>query len=165
MRETAHIGVLDGPGVIYLHKVETNHPIRIFTHIGKYNPAHCTGTGKAILAFKDVDFIDNFIIEHGLKKFTDHTITDPHAFKTHLQLVKDRGYAVNNEEFGEGILSIAAPIRDFSGSVIAAVNIVGPKARLNEGKIPFFSKELIRVANEISENLGYFKQPNKLKKV
>ncbi|WP_134704186.1 IclR family transcriptional regulator [Ammoniphilus sp. YIM 78166] len=154
--ESTHIGVLDGYEVIYLHKIEASHPIRIFAHIGKYNPAHCSGCGKVLLAYKDDEFIDRFITEKGLYPYTERTITDPAAFKNHLKLVRNQGYAVGNEELGDGILSIAAPIRDYTGSVISAINVVGPKDRIKERNIPIISKELVRVANEISDNLGYF---------
>lgn len=155
--ETAHIGILEGNHVVYLHKVETKHPIRILSDIGKDNPAYCTGCGKAILAYQDREVIEQIIAE-GLIPYTDKTITIPEEFREHLKAIKQNGFAVSMEEINEGVVSIAAPIRDYTGHVSAALSIVGPIHRLNSNVIPAYSKEVMKAAMEISERLGYYKK-------
>lgn len=155
--ETAHIGILEGTHVVYMHKVETRHPIRIFTDIGKVNPAYCTGCGKAILAYQAREIIEQ-VIEEGLIPYTDKTITIPGEFREHLKAIKQNGFAVSMEELSEGVVSIAAPIRDYTGHVSAGLSIVGPIHRMNSNMIPAYSKEVMKAAMEISERLGYYKK-------
>lgn len=158
--ETAHIGILEGIHVVYLHKVETKHPIRIFTDIGKNNPSYCTGCGKAILAYQQSEIIENVIAE-GLVPYTDKTITIPSEFRDHLKAIKENGFAVSMEELNEGVVSIAAPIHDYTGHVYAALSIVGPIHRIHSNVIPSFAKEIMKAAAEISESLGYYKKTAK----
>jgi IclR family KDG regulon transcriptional repressor len=152
--ETAHLVILEGVEVIYLAKMECTHPVRISSHIGKKNPAHCTSSGKVLLAHQNQEFIDKFI-EHGLQKYTAHTITDPDAFLRHLNTIKEQGYSTSFEEFIDGVVTIGAPVRDYTGKVVAAITIVGPIQRIHYHNIDFFIKKAIEVGKDISEKMGY----------
>src|SRR3954447_18721175 len=152
--ETAHISVLDNLDVIYLQKVDCNHPVRFLTHIGKRNPPYCTSSGKVLLAFSH-DKVLSQVINKGLTKFTKHTITNPQKLRDHLKQVKENGYASSTEEILEGVTSIAAPIYDYRGKVIAALSVVGPMQRIHSQKIPGYSKKVISAAREISLRMGY----------
>ncbi|MEC2073288.1 IclR family transcriptional regulator [Alkalihalophilus marmarensis] len=152
--ETSHLSILDGLDVIYLHKVESKHHVRAFTHIGKRNPSYATSSGKILLAYNDVHFVDK-IIENGLEPFTEYTITDPQKLKETLDEIRQSGYAVSSEEIFEGVVSIASPVRDYTGNVIASVNIVGPIQRLNQHTIPSHIKKVIDAGKQISARLGY----------
>jgi IclR family transcriptional regulator, KDG regulon repressor len=155
--ETAHISVLDHLDVIYLHKVECNHPVRFLTHVGRRNPAYCTSSGKVLLAYSNDDVLDR-VIEKGLNKYCKNTITDPKTLRTHLRVVKENGYASSVEEILDGVTSIAAPIFDYRGNVIAALSVVGPKQRLQSHKIQAIAKKVISAALEVSTRLGYRKR-------
>ncbi|MEW9050106.1 MAG: IclR family transcriptional regulator [Neobacillus sp.] len=152
--ETAHISVLDHLDVIYLHKVECNHPVRFLTHVGRRNPAYCTSSGKVLLAYSNDDVLDR-VIEKGLNKYCKNTITNPKLLRAHLLEVKKNGYASSVEEILDGVTSIAAPIFDFRGNVIAALSVVGPKQRLQSHKIQSIAKKVISAALEVSARLGY----------
>jgi IclR family KDG regulon transcriptional repressor len=152
--ETAHLVILEGAEVVYLHKVECNHPVRLFSHAGKKNPAYCTSSGKAILAFQKDDIVEQ-VIEHGLKKYTDHTVTDPEEFRSVLKQVKKQGYSVSSEEFMEGVSSIGIPIWDYTDQVVAAITITGPSQRINRQKIPHYIKKLKESGMDLSIKLGY----------
>jgi IclR family transcriptional regulator, KDG regulon repressor len=152
--ETAHLGILEGTDLVYLHKVECTHAVRIFTHIGKRSPAYSSGCGKAILAYQNEEVV-NKVIKKGLRSVTEHTITNPDDLRNHLEIIRKQGYAIGMEELFDGIVSIAAPIRDYTGEVIGALNVVGPAQRIKRKDIPYYSKEVMQVANDISENLGY----------
>jgi IclR family transcriptional regulator, KDG regulon repressor len=154
--ETAHVSIFDHLEVVYLQKVECNHPVRFLTHVGKRNPAYCTSSGKVFLAFSKDDVVEE-IIEQGLKKYTKNTITDPEKLKEHLKEVRERGYSYSIEEFSEGVVTIAAPIYDYNGKVIASLSVVGPKQRISRDKILFFAKKVISSSQEISRNMGYSK--------
>ena len=140
--ETAHLAILDGLDVIYLHKVESKHHVRAFTHIGKRNPAHCTSSGKILLAYKGEHLIEK-TIQQGLKQYTKHTITDPKELRKSLDEVRTLGYSISSEELAEGVVSIASPVRDYTGQVIASVNIVGPIQRLNDHTITNHIKKVV----------------------
>ncbi|TKC18407.1 IclR family transcriptional regulator [Robertmurraya kyonggiensis] len=153
--ETAHISVLDNLEVIYLNKVECNHPVRFLTHVGKRNPPYCTSSGKVLLAFSNDKIVES-VISKGLKKFNKNTITEPENLLLHLKKIRHDGYAHSIEEFLEGVNSIAAPIYDYKGKVIAALSVVGPKQRIQANKIPSLSKRVIQAAMDVSERMGYY---------
>lgn len=152
--ETAHISVLDNLEVIYLQKVECNHPVRFLTHVGRRNPAYCTSSGKILLAYADDQTVDA-VIAKGLKRFTKSTITNPEKLRTHLREIKMNGYASSYEEFSEGVTTIAAPIFDYRGNAIAALSVVGPKQRIMQQKIPGYAKKVMSAAREVSERMGH----------
>ncbi|CAM2845113.1 IclR family transcriptional regulator [Paenibacillus sediminis] len=159
--ETAHIGVLDEGHVIYLLKVECNHLVRFLTHVGRRNPLHCTSSGKVILAHQETEFINNYI-GSDLNGYTKNTITNPKTLLNTLTEIREQGYSTSYEELLEGVHSVAAPIRDYTGKVVAAITIVGPKQRMLQSKAPFFAKHVIEAANEISMQLGYIKRKSKI---
>ena len=152
--ETAHISVLDHLDVIYLQKVDCNHPVRFLTHIGKRNPPYCTSSGKVLLAHSTEEVV-NQVINKGLRKFTKNTITTPQKLKDHLQLVKENGYASSTEEILEGVTSIAAPVFDYRGKVIAALSVVGPNQRIQHHKVQGLAKKVMSAAQEVSARMGY----------
>lgn len=152
--ETAHISVLDNFEVIYLQKVDCNHPVRFLTHVGRRNPPYCTSSGKVLLAYSNEEVVET-IISKGLKKFTKNTITDPDKLRVHLSKIRDTGYATSFDEFFEGVTTIAAPIFDYQGKVIAALSVVGPKQRIQTHKVPGYAKKVISSAMEVSNRMGY----------
>jgi IclR family transcriptional regulator, KDG regulon repressor len=152
--ETSHLAILDSLDVIYLHKVESKHHVRAFTHIGKRNPAYATSSGKVLLAFNDDHFVER-TIEKGLEPFTNKTITDPNTLLKALNDIREKGYALSIEEIFEGVVSIASPVRDYTGQVIASVNIVGPIQRVNDHTIPLHIKRVVEAGKQISKRLGY----------
>lgn len=152
--ETAHLAILDQFDTIYIQKKECNHPIRILTHLGRRNPAYCTSSGKVLLAYSNESLVEE-IIARGLKAYTKNTITDPNTLRAHLQKVREQGYAVSTEELTEGTRSIAAPVLDYRGKVICAINIVGPLMRLQDYKLPTFIQHVKNAAKDASKKLGY----------
>lgn len=153
--ETAHLCILDEGKVLYLEKLESPHAIRMASWVGRRNPAHCSAVGKALLAFLSEEQLDDFINRYGLPAQTRNTITKPDHFKAGLRIVRKRGYAVDDEESYEGLRCIGAPIRDYSGKVIASMSVAGPAFRLTKDKVPELAKLVVGVANELSAELGY----------
>ncbi len=152
--ETAHISLLDNLEVIYLQKVECNHPVRFLTHVGRRNPPYCTSSGKVLLAYAD-DSVVEAVINKGLNKFTKHTITDPNQLRSHLLEIRQNGFTCSLEEYHEGVNSIAAPIYDHRGRVTAALSVVGPKQRIQSHRVQGLAKKIIHAATEISDRMGY----------
>jgi IclR family transcriptional regulator, KDG regulon repressor len=153
--EAAHLSVLEGANTVYLYKIQCKHPVRLLSHIGKNNPCSCTSSGKVILAFQTKEMID-YVISQGLPKCGPNSITDPDQFRNNLAYIRNKGYAVCIDELHEGVTSIAAPIRDYSGDVVAAVSVVGPNQRITPAAIPRFVEYVCRAGEEISRLLGYY---------
>ena len=152
--ETAHIASLVGADVMYLNIVPCRHPVKILSHIGRRNPAHCTSSGKAMLAFQDPQTIEH-IIQRGLKKYTETTITDGDTLRAALKSVREHGFATSTEEIRPGIVSVAAPIRDYTGRALYALSVIGPVGRLDPAD-PTIIRKVKTSAKEISQRLGYF---------
>ncbi|RHW36703.1 IclR family transcriptional regulator [Lysinibacillus yapensis] len=153
-KETAHLAILEEMQVVYLCKIESTNSIKVITHSGLQNPPHCTSSGKLLLAHSNPTVIEH-VIKNGLKKFTQNTITDPEIFRKELAFIYARGYSVSNEELNPGVITISAPVRNYNGNVIAAINFAGPKHRFTKQRIELLAKELIHAGNMISERLGY----------
>ncbi|WP_409304778.1 IclR family transcriptional regulator [Peribacillus sp. SCS-155] len=154
--ETAHVSVLDNLEVIYLQKVECNHPVRFLTYVGKRNPPYCTSSGKVMLAYSD-DSVVQAVIDRGLQSYTKNTITDPRKLRTHLKKIREDGYALSFEEFFEGVHTIAAPVFDYRGKIIAAISVAGPKQRIQHHKIQSIVKKVVSAGSEISSRMGFRK--------
>jgi DNA-binding IclR family transcriptional regulator len=153
--ETAHLCMLDDGEVLYLEKVEASRTVRVPSNVGRRYPAHCGAAGKILLAYLEAEEVDEIIKRRGLKAFTHNTITTPAQLKSELEVVSARGYAVDNEEFEEGLQCIGAPVRDRAGKVIASISVAGPASRLSDGKIPSIARAVVDAALELSAELGY----------
>ncbi|WP_249316742.1 IclR family transcriptional regulator [Bacillus sp. FJAT-50079] len=153
--ETSHISILDNYEVIYLQKVECNHPVRFLTHVGKRNPTYCTSSGKILLAYSNDDVTET-IIQKGLQPFTKNTITDPQKLRQHLRQIRKNGYTFSIEEFTEGVNSVAAPVYNYKGQVVAALSVVGPKQRIYGDKLQRIAKQVMQASADVSSRLGYW---------
>ena len=135
-RETDHttnLGVLDGIMGVFVDKIESkDFGIKLFSEIGKTFPLHCTGLGKTLLAFSSNDTVVKFL-ETPIEALTDKTITDPEVFKRELALIRDRGYAIDNEEITRGIMCVAAPVFGFNEEMVGAISLTFP-AYINEDR-------------------------------
>ena len=160
--ETVHIGILRNTSIIYLQKIESHHPVRLLSHVGKLNPVHCTSSGTVILAYQTEKEVDK-VIARGLERYTIKTVTSPAQFLQVLDAVRSQGYAINIEEFIEGVTSVAAPIRNKTGKVIASVSIAGPTERINSITIPRIVKLVTDAAKEITHMLGTAKTIGRMK--
>ncbi len=152
-KESVHLSIMDNGEVIYIDKVESDQPVRAYSRVGDRPPAHCVATGKALLAYLPED-VQNKIIDGRLDKFTSNTITSPRALRKELETVRRNGYSVNRGEWRESVCGVAAPIRDSSGEVVAAVGISGPAERLKPDVFPRLAPRVILCANQISAELG-----------
>ena len=155
--ETSHLAILDKLTVVYLSKVESKDSVKLVSHSGLHNHTHCTSTGKLLLAHSEPYLVDT-VMRNGLTKFTTNTITDRETFLNELKKIKQQGYSVSNSELRGDVSSVSAPIRNYSGKVVAAINLVGPSVRYTRSRIQLYARELIRASELISEKLGYWKR-------
>lgn len=153
--ETAHLGILSQGEMISVVNLESPRTLRTPSTVGRRSPAHCTSYGKSILAFLPEGEVEEIIRTHGLKPQTRKTITESALLKRELQRIREQGYAVDNEEFEEGLKCIGAPVRDHSGKVMAALSIAGPAARMVEDRMPALIRSVVAAASQLSSELGY----------
>jgi IclR family transcriptional regulator, KDG regulon repressor len=152
--ETVHLAVLDRTEIMYVYNLESTHAIRMRSDIGVRKPAACTAEGLAMLAFQDASVVEE-ILAKGLKPRTPKTNTDPEAFRRVLAEVRERGYAVENEESEVGMRALAAPIRNGSGEAVAAIGVAGPVPRLSDETLASFAPKVLEAAETISVRMGY----------
>jgi IclR family transcriptional regulator, acetate operon repressor len=128
--DNVQLAVRDDLEVIYLHKISGRRSTRMATREGGRAPLNCTGSGKVLLAFAPREVLQRLIAERGLTARTSRSITDSAVLEEELSLIRDRRYAIDNEEFARGIRSVAAPITH-KREVIAAISIGGDARRLS----------------------------------
>lgn len=126
--EAAGLGVPDGDLVHYVEQVDTPNPVVVRDWTGARAPLHAVSSGQVLLAFRTPAAIDRYLARP-LERFTPSTLTDPEAVRDRLRQVRRVGYAWALEEFDDQISSVAAPIADASGEVVAAVHVHGPSYR------------------------------------
>lgn len=145
-----HLAVFDGRQAIVIHRVsaDSGTPLTLI----EAAPVHCTGVGKAILAFQPTAKIDA-IVADGLKRFTDTTITDGRKLKSELKLIRARGYAVDEGEHQPGIRCVGAPIHDRAGRVVAGLSASGPARRLQKDQIVELAKIVVHHAKLVATKL------------
>ncbi len=155
VQETCYLCVADQGQCLYIEKVECSHPIRIIHQVGQRNPLYCTGVGKALMSGMTDEEIDRLIRTQGLEPHTRYTITDPDRLKRELEAIRKKGVAIDNEELNLGVKCVAAPIKDRSSAVVAAISLSGPAQRFTKTAIQRFEKHLKQASMEISQALGF----------
>ncbi|MDT7681905.1 MAG: IclR family transcriptional regulator, pca regulon regulatory protein [Pseudonocardiales bacterium] len=154
--ESASLAALDGAHVVYVARVPVRRIMSINVSIGTRVPAHATSMGRALLAWAPAPVIERVIAESGLRRLTERTITDPVAFQAALREVRELGYALVAGELEDGLISVSAPVRDQTGSVVAALASSTSSGRtdldrLRTEVVPL----LLRTAGDISADLGH----------
>jgi len=127
--EAVHVAVLDGADVIYLVKVDSTHPVRMVSAVGRRLPAHCTAVGKVLLAGLDRATLDAVLAKGVLPGMTPESITDPDRLREHLERVRAEGVAVDAGESDTAMRCVAAGIRDHRGVIIAGMSVSAPIIR------------------------------------
>ena len=156
VRETAEsvrLTVLDPKSleVIYIDKIDSPQDVRTYTEIGGRAPAHCTSSGKVMLAYQDDAVVRR--IARKLKPYTQSTIVDPAELLRHLKKVRASGYALNQREFSPQVSGVAAPIFDAEGHVVAALSIAAPADRLPAARLKQVTAQLCDAAASVSARL------------
>ena len=154
LNETANLGVLMDGEVLYLAIAQAQRELGIQASPGGRHPAHCTALGKMMLAHLHWHEVEEILAEHPPVEATPSTLVDPEALRRELGRVAQQGYAVDAEERTPGVVCIAAPIRDLTGAVVAAISISGPRLRLPRSRIPELAREVIHFGEEASQILG-----------
>ncbi len=149
---TAHLAIRDVDQVLYLDKIESQRSLPIISRIGSRAPLYCTSLGKLFLAFEDPAISNDLLPKLGFLRRTATTIRDVGQLKRELAAIREKGFAVDNEENEVGIYCMAAPIFDVSGAICAAISVTGLTSQF-QSKAPIVD-ELRHAASEISRALG-----------
>ena len=153
--ETAHLCVLEQSRVIYIDKIEPARSVRMITRIGASNPVYCTSVGKAILAFLPEDRVNEIIKRTKFERFTHRTIPNAEALRAEIEKTRRRGYAVDDEEYEEGLRCIAVPLLDAQRYPVSAVSVSGPSFRVTAQKLPSIATHLLQCVRGISSDMGF----------
>ncbi len=153
--ETANLVMLDGNEAVYMDQVPSPRLVRMFAGVGRRVPLHSTGSGKAMLSCLPPEERARIVAEKGLSPSTPHTITTAAALEDELIKVGRQGFAVDDEEQEEGVRCIAAPVRDSTRRVVAAMSLSGPSTRMTPERIQSLSGLLKTVCVQLSAALGY----------
>lgn len=156
--ETVQVGILDGRQVVYVERLDSPNALRMFTALGRRNDAHCTGSGKALLAFMPEAALERLLDGWVLSRKTEHTITTRRELMSQLKETRSRGYAENRHESEVGMVSIAAPIRNSAGETIAALSVAGP-AEVIDDRHAQIADAVVTLALSTSRRLGYRGRP------
>ncbi len=155
-KESVNLSIERDMSVLYVEAV--NNPgktVMVMQRIGHSAPLHCTGVGKLFLLGYNEQKIDRYIAVKGLTRFTSHTITDRENLLRELEEVRRRGYSFDNEECEEGARCVAAPIRDYTGKIVAGVSVSGPVTRMTDAYIDSNLPHLLDTAVQISFRLDW----------
>lgn len=155
LNQTVHLAILDNGEVVYIDKIEKVNSIRLYSSIGKRVPAYCTALGKVLLSQFEDDEIVKILKQKELKKYTSNTITNMDVLLKQIEQVKVNGYAIDNEEFQEGIRCISAPVYDYRDKMIAAISASAPKHIFTPEKDSEIALYVKETAKRISRHLGY----------
>lgn len=129
VHESTSVSVLDGGDVVYVARVPVSRIMTVSITIGTRFPAHATSMGRVLLAGLSAADLDAYLATATLEPLTSRTLVTPDDLRAELDRIRRDGYCIVDQELEEGLRSLAAPIRDASGAVVAAVNISTQAAR------------------------------------
>jgi DNA-binding IclR family transcriptional regulator len=154
--ETVHVAVLEGTDVIYIARVESTHPVRMVSAVGRRLPAHCTGVGKMLLSDLTPDALDALYPRQSpLTTMTPNSISSLARLKAELAAVRETGLAYDEAESSEDVHCVAGGIRDHTGEMVAAMSISVPTNRWNQPSRESLAVLVRHGAGQLSESLGY----------
>jgi len=157
-RETANLVVLDDLQAVYIETMPSPQVVRLFTAVGNRTPLHATGAGKALLANLPAIRRDALLERLDLRGYTARTIVDRAALRRSLDEIRDRGFAIDDEEYDEGVRCVAVAVVGASGheaaaGPVAALSISAPASRLTRQRCVELAPVLRRTAVELAESL------------
>jgi IclR family acetate operon transcriptional repressor len=153
-RETCFLGIEQDGTVLYVAKADSPQAVRPAAVVGTVNPLHCTGIGKVLLAHAD-EAARQRCLAGPLVRKTPNTITDPDVLAAELEVTRERGYATDEIENEDGVRCVAAPVRDHTGRVVAAMSVSAPAYRFASADLPAVAELVVAAAATLSARLGH----------
>ncbi|GAA1353391.1 IclR family transcriptional regulator [Streptomyces beijiangensis] len=153
--ETVHVAILEDTDVIYIAKVDSTHAVRMVSAAGRRLPAHCTSVGKMLLASLPETELETRLAGRDFVPMTPNSITDPDDLRIALADIRESGIAAEHRESNPDVSCVAAPVRDRTGRVVAALSISVPMIRWNEERETELAELALKGAGELSTRLGH----------
>jgi IclR family pca regulon transcriptional regulator len=129
VRESSSLSVLDGPDIVYVARVPVSRIMTVAINVGTRFPAHATSMGRVLLAGLAEPELDVYLEQAELQRLSPRTVTSTSALRTELRRVRDQGWSIVDQELEEGLRAVAAPVRDASARVVAAINLSAHASR------------------------------------
>jgi DNA-binding IclR family transcriptional regulator len=161
-RETTFLAVPSQDEIVYLDKVQLDLQLQLNVELGTRRPMHCTGLGKAILAFLPQVQQDRFLATSPLQAFTPHTITDPVLLRVELERTRARGYAIDREEIIPGVHCVAVPILNYTGHAVGAISVAGTTPKVDGERLDALAARTRAAGDYLSRRLGFSAKPDGL---
>jgi IclR family pca regulon transcriptional regulator len=149
--ESSSVSVLDGDDIVYVARVAIHKIMTVAISVGTRFPAYATSMGRVLLAHAEPGWLEDYLSRVTLHPLTPRTVTDPARLREILTDVRARGFAVVDQELEAGLRSVAAPVRDRAGSVVAAMNVSAPVTR---GEVDAVRAELLPPLTAAAEGLS-----------
>ena len=154
-RETVHLTVRHKLTAVYIEKLDSPEPLRIYSRIGASVPLYCTAVGKVMLAYLGNEEQERVINELELRRFTENTVGSIQELQTQLAKVRKDGFSCDLEEHEPHIRCIAAPIFDYAGAVNASLSVTGPAVRMSTTRLREIAPLVREAGLKISHDLGF----------
>jgi len=151
--ETCNIATPERDGMIYIDRVETKWPLRIQLPVGTTVPFHCTASGKMYLSSLPPRHLSKYLSNAILDAHTEETLTDPEKIVQEIEQVRNNDFSTDNEEFMEGMVAIAVPIRDDLGRLMSTLSVHAPTQRISLEELRGHLERLRRAADDLAEML------------
>ena len=152
---TAHMAVLERDEAVIIEKIEAPGLIRLASWIGRRLDVNCTSVGKVLLAFLPNDELDNLLRTKEFARHNSRTIISKSAFRRELTVVKQSGYAIDDEEDEPGVRCIGAPVFGENRKAVAAISVAGTTGQIALDRVPIIARMVKLTAQGISSRLGY----------
>jgi IclR family KDG regulon transcriptional repressor len=152
--ETAHLSILQGTEVLTVLSNSPSHVVKADGWAGRTVPVYCTSSGRALLFDHDRETLSELLSGTEFRTLGPNAVRDVGELHERIVAARARGYAIVGEEFEFGLVGAAAPVRDFKGHIVAALNVSAPKFRLDE-RLQAAGQEVKRAADELSTLLGW----------
>lgn len=153
-KETANLGVVDNGEIILVNQVESREDARAVSRVGGRTPMTASGMGKAILSCYSSDEVSAAVSRTGMRRLTSQTLTTREELDSELEQARDDGYAVDNEEYQNGLRCVAAPVFDSHQEVVCAISVSGGPNRMRPERLSALGRLVAQTANELTIALG-----------
>ena len=154
-QEAVHLAMLRGDKVVYIDKLDTPSGLSLATYVGFATDPHAAAGGKVLLAGLKDDAVKSIYKNKSLKGYGKNTITRLPALMAELDRIRKQGYAVDNEEYYEGVRCVAAPVRS-GGQVVASISITGSIFTMTQARIEKeLAAKVVKAADSVSAELKW----------
>lgn len=153
--ETSQVAVRMGNRMVLVQQERSHSAVAARHDMSRLVPMHSASVGKALMAFLDESEVDTLLTKLEFTRYTPNTLCSPGELRTDLKRIRERGYAIDNEERELGMRCLAAPIRGPEGKVVASIGISAPSSRLSLDDVPNVASSVVAAAEELSTAIGY----------